>query len=153
MGRLNYILIFMIVIIIGSGSVLLANDQEAAVADSEQQEETISKKTIAYYFYTTKRCPSCKKIEAYSTEAISTAFAEQLESGAIEFITINTDEKENTHYTEDYELYTKSLILSEIVNGKETKWANLEKIWELLGNKEKFSEYVVDGINDFMKAE
>jgi hypothetical protein len=138
---------------IALGSVSIADEVKTTEVDSVKQEPTKTTKTIVYYFHTTRRCASCKKIETYSTEAISTAFTEQLENGDIEFKMINTDEEENAHYNEDYQLYTKSLILSKVVGGQETKWVNLEKIWELLGDQEKFAKYVVHGIEDFIKAD
>jgi len=152
------ILLFCAIIALAFGSFAIADEAKTIEADTVKQEtaksETeLSSKTIAYYFHTTRRCPSCKKIEAYSSEAISTAFAEQLENGEIEFKLINTDEKENTHYNDDYQLYTKSLVLSKIVDGEETKWVNLDKIWELLGDKEKFTKYVVLSMEDFNKNE
>jgi hypothetical protein len=97
-------------------------------------------------FHGTRRCPSCMKIEAYSQEAVQTGFAEDLKAGKMEWLVINTDESPNEHYEKDYQLYTKSLILSRVENGKETKWKNLEKVWELLGDKEAFIKYVQDEV-------
>lgn len=124
---------------------------------TEVQKEKVEPKTdsgtriIAYYFHQTKRCPSCKKIEAYTKETIENEFAEELKSGKLEFLPINVDEEGNGHYMDDYELFTKSVILSRVVDGKETEWKNLQKIWELLNSKEKFSEYIVSEIKTFMK--
>jgi len=108
--------------------------------------DTLSHKIVAYYFHGTRRCPSCMKIEAYSQEAIQTGFAEDLKSGKMQWQVINTDESPNEHYLKDYQLYTKSLILSRVENGKEIKWKNLEKVWELLGDKEAFVKYVQDEV-------
>jgi len=103
-------------------------------------------KVIAYYFYTTRRCPSCKKIEAYSDEAIRTGYVDQLKKGLLEWRVVNTDEPGNEHYVDDYQLYTKSLVLSHVEGGKQTKWKNLDKVWELLGDKDGFMKYVQDEI-------
>jgi hypothetical protein len=108
--------------------------------------DTLSHKIIAYYFHGTRRCPSCMKIEAYSQEAVQTGFAEDLKSGKMEWHVINTDESPNEHYLKDYQLYTKSLVLSHIEKGRETTWKNLEKVWELLGDKEAFIKYVQDEV-------
>jgi len=45
----------------------------------------------------------------------------------------------------------KSLILSLVKDGKETKWKNLDKIWEYVGNKQRFLDYVKAGIADLLK--
>ena len=109
----------------------------------------VTHKVIAYYFHTTRRCPSCKKIEAYSDEAIRVGYADQLKAGQLEWRVINTDEPGNEHYVDYYQLYTKSLVLSHVDNGTQTKWKNLDKVWELLGDKDGFVIYVQDDIKAF----
>ncbi len=106
---------------------------------------------IAYYFHTTYRCVSCKKIEAYSREAIENGFAEELKNGTLKFESINIDEEENKHFAKDYQLYTKSLVICDMEIGKQVQWKNLEKVWQLLGDKEKFIKYVRDEINNYLK--
>ncbi len=110
-------------------------------------------KTIVYYFHGNRRCKSCVAIEEYSHEAIEASFKDELKSGVLEFSTINRDEKENEHFTKDYELYTSSLVLVKIKDGKQTEWKNLEDVWKLKGDKGKFSEYVKSEVNGYLKAE
>jgi len=110
-----------------------------------------STKVIAYYFHGTFRCPTCHKLEQYSKEAIETNFKDALASGKLEFKVINVEDKGNEHYAKDYQLYTKSLILSLIKDGKETKWKNLEKIWEYVNNKQRFIDYVKSSVADLLK--
>ncbi len=111
-----------------------------------------SGKVIAYYFHGNFRCPTCYKLETYSKEAIEENFKNELASGKIVFYVINTDEKGNDHFVNDYQLYTKSLVISLIENGKEVKSKNLTKIWDYVGNKQKFFDYVTSEINDFLKG-
>ena len=108
-------------------------------------------KIMAYYFHGTMRCPTCHKLEQYSKEAIETNFKDALASGKLEFKVVNVDDKDNEHYGSDYQLYTKSLILSLVKDGKETKWKNLDKIWEYVGNKQRFVDYVKNEVSDFLK--
>ncbi len=106
---------------------------------------------VAYYFHGTFRCPTCHKLEQYSKEVIETNFKDALTSGKLEFKVVNVEDKGNEHYAKDYQLCTKSLILSLISDGKETKWINLDKIWEYVGNKQRFIDYVKSGVADFLK--
>ncbi len=108
-------------------------------------------KVIAYYFYGTMRCLTCHKLEQYSKEAIETNFKDALASGNLEFKAINVEDKGNEHYGKDYQLYTKSLILSLVEDGKQIKWKNMDKIWEYVGNKQRFIDYVKSGVADFLK--
>jgi hypothetical protein len=114
-------------------------------------EDKLSGKVIAYYFHGTMRCPTCHKLERYSKEIIEANFKDALASGKLEFKVINVEDKGNEHYAKDYQLYTKSLILSLIKNGKETKWINLDKIWEYVSNKEIFIDYVKSGVVGLLK--
>jgi len=105
-------------------------------------------RVIAYYFHTTYRCASCRTIEAYSHEAIDSAFAGPIKAGRLVWKVVNVEVKGNEHFTKDYQLYTKSLVLVNEERGKPTQWKNLAKVWELLNDKPKFFKYVqaeVDG--------
>ncbi len=128
------------------------SDSNESKIDSTKAETPpeISSKVIAYYFHSTRRCVSCRKLEAYSREAIETGFAEALESGELELLILNTDETEYKHFLDDYQLYTKSLVLSKIEDGEETEWKNLDKAWRLLGNKKGFIKYVQTEVQTFL---
>lgn len=115
------------------------------------QEDKPVKKVIVYYFHGTFRCPSCTKMQRYSQEAINNNFQDALKAGLLGFKTINIEEEGNEHFIDDYKLYTKSLILSLIQDKKEIKAKNLDKIWQFVGNKEKFLEYVTKEVRNFIK--
>ena len=105
---------------------------------------------VAYYFHTTDRCPSCLKIESFSHEAVQTGFPKELESGRLVFRLVNIEEKGNEHFVQDYQLFTKSLVIVEQVRGKQTRWKNLPKVWELLSDKEKFLAYVQNEVRGYL---
>ncbi|MBN1364084.1 MAG: hypothetical protein JW976_04680 [Syntrophaceae bacterium] len=108
-------------------------------------------KVIAYYFHGSFRCVTCTNMEKYSKEAIEANFKDDLASGSLEFKAVNVEERNNEHFVDDYKLYTKSLVLSLAKDGKELKSKNLDKIWELVRNKQKFMDYVIGEIKEFMK--
>ena len=115
-------------------------------------EELSTPKAIAYYFHGTFRCPTCRKIEQYSKEAIETNFKDALASGKLEFKAVNVEEKGNEHFVNDYQLYTKSLVISLTENGKEIRSKNLTKVWDYAGNKQKFFDYVTGEVISFLKG-
>ena len=117
----------------GASSVQAAGKPAAAVP-----------RVTAYYFHTTQRCASCKKLEAWSHEAIDSAFAAPLKDGRLVWKVVNVESKGNEHFVEDYGLYTKSLVLVRESSGKPARWKNLEKIWPLLQDKKSFYKYVQD---------
>ena len=106
---------------------------------------------VITYFYSSIRCPTCHKLERYSSEAIQDHFREALNKGDLVWRTLNIDEPENQHCINDYQLFTKSLILTEIKNGKEVRWKNLDKIWELVGDERAFKDYVALEISAWIK--
>jgi hypothetical protein len=108
-------------------------------------------KLIAYYFHGTFRCSTCRTIEQYSHDAIQTYFAKELGNGRLEFRPVNIEEPENKHFIQDYQLVTRSLVLSLMSDGKETKWKNLADVWKLVRDKDKFFQYVKDEVEHFLK--
>jgi hypothetical protein len=133
------------------GSILAASSP-ASDSAKEGRHAPNSPKVIAYYFHTTFRCSSCRKIEAYSHEAIESGFSKELKDGTLEWRVINVEESGNRHFVDDYRLFTKSLILVRLNNGKQKEWKNLMKVWELLRNKEAFVRYVQDELRSYLVA-
>ena len=107
---------------------------------------------MVYYFHTTFRCPSCNKIEKLTRQAVGSGFGEQLKKGRIEFQSVNIETPGNEHFAEEYKLYTKSVILSDRKNGKEATWKNLDQVWTLLRDDNKFIAYIQKEINAFLKG-
>lgn len=138
------ILTFLVIVAVSIGFTFIPSGTYAKQAPSS--------KVIAYYFHGTFRCPTCYKLEQYSKEAIETNFKDALASGKLEFKVVNVEDKGNEHFVNDYQLYTKSLVISLTENGKETKAKNLTKIWDYVGNKQKFFDYVTSEINNFLKG-
>lgn len=116
----------------------------------QAEDGDVSPRFIATYFLTNVRCPSCLTIERLTEKTIKAEFAKQLAAGLLQWRTINIDGEGNFHYVKDYKLYTKSVIISEVANGEEVRWKNLPKVWEFLGNKERFSKYLKDEMTAFM---
>jgi hypothetical protein len=110
-----------------------------------------NRKVVVYYFHRTMRCATCIKLEEYSDEAIKSGFNAQLKNGKLEWKIINIEDAGNEHFEDDYQLYTQSLVIVEIRNGKQHRWKNLEKIWELVGTKEAYFHYVQDEVKNFLK--
>ena len=107
---------------------------------------------IVYYFHGTVRCPTCNTLEEYSKEAVETFFSDDLESGRIVWQVVDYDEPWNEHFMTDYDLSFQSLVLVEIKDGKEVSYKNLEKIWDLVGDKTLYFEYVKTSIDSAMTA-
>jgi hypothetical protein len=99
-------------------------------------------KTVVYYFHGNMRCSSCKKIEAYTEEAIRSGFPEALKNGTLELKVVNVEDPGNDHYVEDFQLYTRSVVVEKRLGNKQDQWKNLVRVWSLVRNKSAFMEYV-----------
>lgn len=97
---------------------------------------------IAYYFHVTVRCTTCKTIEAYSREAILNHFKNDLDRGRLEWQVVNVQLPENRHFVQDYQLFTKSVVLVHIAGGKQQSYKILNDVWELVGDKARFQAYI-----------
>jgi hypothetical protein len=123
-------------------------DSTAAAPDTT----ALPHRVIAYYFHTSYRCVSCRKIEAYATEAIAAGFPNELKDGRLVWRVVNIEEKGNEHFVNDYKIFTKSVILVDEWNGQQRSWKNLPKIWELLGDKDRFLRYVRSETSVYLTA-
>ena len=110
-------------------------------------------KVVVYYFHNNFRCAKCRKFESYSRETLQTAFSGALNDGRLEWKVINIDEPVHKHFVGDYQLYTKSIIVAKHQDGKQNEWKNLEKIWDLVGDKAVFVKYIKDEVSAYLGAD
>lgn len=114
--------------------VALIVKQSSDAQDANSAENSTASKQlptgrlIVYYFHGNMRCPTCMTLEEYSKEAVETLFADELNTGRVEFQVVNYDETWNEHFLTDYNLSFRSLVLVEMKDGKEVRFTNLDKI-------------------------
>lgn len=111
-----------------------------------------SQKVVFYYFHGTFRCPTCRKFEAFSREALQQMFRDELEDGRLKWQVVNVDKPGNGHFVRDYQLHTRAIVIVKIRDGEQTEWKNLDKIWELVGDKKVFVKYVQDEVAMYLGA-
>lgn len=119
--------------------------------DEEKADVQSGDRIIVYYFHGDARCETCRKLEAYAKETLDTYFADELDAGKIVWQVVNIEQPQNEHYIGDYKLVTKSVVLSKVRQGKEITWENLDKIWQEVGDKQDYIEYVRDSISKFVE--
>lgn len=100
------------------------------------------KTAVIYYFYTNTRCSSCKAIEEYTKAAVEKNFASDYKGWRVVFKGVNVEEGPNAHFVQDYWLNSKSVVVQKFAGVKPLKWGKLEKVWQLLGDKEAFIAYI-----------
>ena len=103
-----------------------------------------SKTAVVYYFYTNTRCSSCKTIEAYTRAAVEKNFTSDYNGWKVIFKGVNVEEEPGKHFVQDYWLNTKSVVVQKLSGDKPYKWVKLEKVWQLLGDKPAFINYITN---------
>jgi hypothetical protein len=78
-------------------------------------------------------------------------FADALKRGSMVWRMVNVDQPANQHFIKDYELYTKSVVLVKMRDGKQAAWKNLDRVWELLNDQAAFQKYVTDEVKQFVE--
>jgi len=152
----NFLTLALLVFVAGSLGYMVAREncvcsiskqdapQAAPLSDVSQVEP--NEAIIVYYFHGDVRCPTCHKLEDYAKESLDTYFAKDVTGGKIKWMPTNVDTAGNEHFVKDYELVTKSVILSKVVDGQQVAWKNLDRIWDLVADKDKYMAYIRDGI-------
>ena len=97
---------------------------------------------IVYYFHGDMRCPTCHKLETFAKEALDSHFADEIASRKIVWKVVNVDRSQNSHFVQDYKLVSKAIVLSEVADGKEVTWTNLDQIWQKVGDKDSYVKYI-----------
>lgn len=152
MNMKNYIRNFLLVFAVGSVAYLAvmeiaqrrANVRTATTPSSA--EVGPSTKLVVYYFSEGKECATCERIPLLARAALDEYFADAMKSGEIVWCPIDVDEARNAHYIDEYGIYTKSIVLARIENGKQTRWRSLDRVWDLVYDKDAFVEYVRDEV-------
>jgi hypothetical protein len=125
-----------------------ANDATAKKAVSSPE----ARKLVVYYFHGDARCVTCRKFEALTEEIMRTRFAEDVRRGRVEYRVVNVDDRANSHFVADYGLFTKSVVLSDVRDGDQTRWKNLDKIWEKVRDEAAYRRYIEDEVRSFLKG-
>ena len=136
----------LLALFLAAGSSFAVSAEETSAAGSSQTpaaaQKTEQSRTQVYYFHGNIRCTTCKKIEALTKKTLEEAFAAQLKDGSVELQVVNVDETENEHFVEDYQLATRSVVVSQLKQGKEARWRRLDKVWQLVHDEPAFSDYL-----------
>ncbi len=152
------LIILLLVFVVGSLAYMVVKENKSEsptdqIANSKEQPATVGQDTrlIVYYFHGDVRCATCHKLETYAKESLDTNFQDDIASNKIVWKPVNVDKPENKHFIQDYELVTKSVVLSRIVDGKEIEWKNLDQIWQKVADKNEYLQYIHDGIVKFLE--
>ena len=110
--------------------------KEARRAGVEAEEALTGTKVVVFYFHGVKRCDTCQLMEALTRRTIDERFGDERIAGCIEFLIRNREMP----------------VLVDIHDGLETRFRNLERVWELVDDEPAFMDYLGDELNAFVEG-
>jgi len=125
--------------------------EQATSLAKQDEKKTSSINVIAYYFHGNFRCTTCLTIEALTREGLETGFPEEMKNGRVKLKVINIEKPENEHYAEDYQLASRSVVLSLQEDGEQKTWKRLDSVWELVKDKEAFLGMIQEEVSSLLK--
>lgn len=117
---------------------------------AEELPQVEGDQVIMTYFISGTRCESCETIEALARETAEKDFPDALSNKSLVFRVIDTGDASRHHYIKDYQLTSKTVILSHRVQGKETEWSDMSKVWDLLDDGPAFHAYLGEQIQKYL---
>lgn len=140
----NLIVAVLLLFVVASVAILVGREMRQPAADKTPAavEQLPADALVVYYFHGETRCPTCRNIESYSHEAIQAAFAAELAQEKVLWRVVNYEQPEHRHFAADYEIVAPTVVLVRTADGKVADWRNLSRVWELVGEREAFAEYV-----------
>ena len=105
---------------------------------------------IMTYFISGTRCTSCKRIESLARETAEKDFSSELAGKTLVFRVIDTGELGHEHFIRDYQITSKTVILSHRRNGKEVAWKDMAAVWDLLDDPPGFHRYLGTQIRHYL---
>ena len=107
---------------------------------------------LAVYFHRTKRCVSCRAMEASARNVVEKDFAGAVGEGRLAWRTVNLDGPGNGHFADHFNLAASSVVLVETKAGNPGRWKALDRAWDLLENESALTEFFRKEVGSFLKG-
>jgi hypothetical protein len=144
----------LLIVVLGSLAIWANREYQkthaSAVPAADSLPVITGDQVVMTYFISGTRCESCKKIEALSKETAEKDFADALSDKKLVFRVIDTGKPGYQHFTKDYQLTSKTVILSHRKDGRETEWSDMAKVWDLLDDAPGFHIYLGEQIRKYL---
>ncbi len=116
----------------------------AQTAKTGQDEAVVNTAKIeVFYFHNTRRCATCKAIEAVTREALEENYQQQMKSGEITFQSLNMEEDSNEALASKLHVSGQTLLF--VKDGKKEDLTN-DAFMYARSNPEKLKAKIVSAI-------
>jgi len=108
-------------------------------------------KVVVYYMHGFP-CVTCTFIETTAEKVVQNEFVDAVEAGAMEFVSLNYLEPQNTAMAETYNVGSNMVIAVRFEDGKEASRIRLDKVMELASSAEGLKDYIRKGIRSALEG-
>ena len=102
------------------------------------------------HFHATQQCYSCITVGKYAKETLTERFADEYESGVVEFLDVNVELPENAEIVERFGAAGSSLYINVVRKGEDSISEDV-MVWRLISDKEEYLDYFESKLRDYLK--
>jgi hypothetical protein len=106
---------------------------------------------LVLQFHRTQRCAFCSDMEKHAKETLDTYFSNALQEGRIAFRQLNMELPKYQALRKKYSLFTSTLVLIELNQGRESRRKIVTDAWHLTDKRQEFIEMLRSELADFQK--
>ncbi len=148
------------IIAIASGTVwmvLLASTVASAAPQTPEQLAAAMQgppaadRVVACYFHRTQRCPTCLRVGNSIADVLVKRFGNELKQGTVQWVLMDFQSPKNARFTRYYQIGGPTLVLMLVRDGKVIAWKKADKVWTLLADQQKFSDYLSSEITPYVE--
>jgi len=133
------------------GFLLFPGDSPfTGVSTLSAAESASQNQVVVYQFHRRFRCPSCHELEALIRNTLENRYSEDLKSGKLIFRVVDLDAEGSEHFPKDYDFFYNTVIVVDVRDGKDVRFKNLEKLWEIYEDKEAASGFLSAEIDEYL---
>ncbi len=119
----------------------------AQTKESQKTGIALSEDVQIYYFHNTKRCATCNAVEDETRVALDMYYKEKMETGAIDFTSLNLEEDDGANMAQELHVSGQTLL---IVKGETQVNLTNEGFMNARTNPDKFHEILKTQIDKLL---
>jgi len=122
-----------------------SNEANAAATPVGLDAKLAKKQFTAVYFHAPHRCPTCRKIESFSLDALTP----EIEAGKVAWQIADYTTDANAALVDQFKVFTSTVVLVEVQDGKVVRWRNLEEVWNHTSDQANFTAFINQAWSEF----
>ncbi|MFQ5631731.1 MAG: nitrophenyl compound nitroreductase subunit ArsF family protein, partial [bacterium] len=104
---------------------------------------------VVLLFHRSQRCAFCLNMEAHTRAALNASFAGEVQAGSLAFRMVDMEQQHYKTLVQKLGLFTSSVVLIALQEGKISRWEVFEKAWDLTERREEFMQKFKKALQNF----